>query len=140
MLRGMAARMLACATWLVCAHGAASAAPPASQGGGSVATLSADVDGDGAPDAIELGSDGVVRIGGQPRGVVRLAPAIAEGELAVSRYRGKRYVVAQIAVVAPPGPSGSPAMQREAVILSSEGGTWHERMRTPVGGVGLDHD
>jgi len=83
----------------VCAHGAAAAAPQ----GAFVASLSADVDGDGAPDAIELGGDGVLQIGGKLRGVVRLAPAIAEGELAVSRYRGKRYVVVQMLVAAPPG-------------------------------------
>src|SRR5262245_28355536 len=144
----MAARWLACATWLAWAHGAAPGAPqgasqaaaPATSRGALPARLSEDVDGDGAPDVIELEGDGVLRIGGRPGGVVRLAPAIAEGELAVARYRGKRYVVAQILVGAPPGPPGSPVMQREGVIVSVEGGTWHERLRLVLGGVGLDHD
>src|SRR5262245_62052512 len=62
-----------------------------------LATLSEDVDGDGVPDAIELGADGVVRIAGKPRGEVKVAPAIARGQLAVAYYRGKHYVVARIA-------------------------------------------
>jgi hypothetical protein len=131
----MAVRWLACAACLVWARAAL---------GAPAATLSEDVDGDGAPDAIELGADGVVRIAGAARGEVRIAAAIAQGELAVARYRGKRYVVAQIAVpavptVPAPGPRGA-ATQREAVILSAEGGTWHEVQRFALGGVGLDHD
>jgi hypothetical protein len=131
----MAVRWLACAACLVCARAAL---------GAPAATLSEDVDGDGAPDAIELGADGVVRIAGAARGEVRIAAAIAQGELAVARYRGKRYVVAQIAVPAVPAvpapPGRGAATQREAVILSAEGGTWHEVQRFALGGVGLDHD
>jgi hypothetical protein len=101
-----------------------------------VAAVREDVDGDGAADAIELGGDGVVRIAGRPGGEVKLAPAIARGELAVTRYRGKPYVTAQIvAAVGAPGATGS-----EAVILSVDGGHWHEVARFALGGVGLDHD
>lgn len=105
-----------------------------------LATLSADVDGDGAPDAIELGADGVVRIAAQPRGEVRLAPSLTSARLAVSRYRGVAYVVARI--VAPSAIPGAPrgAALSEAVILSSDGSGWREVMRFAVGGVGLDHD
>jgi len=97
-----------------------------------LAALTEDVDGDGAPDAIELGSDGVVHIGGAARGQVKLAPAIAQGRLAVSHYRGRHYVVAQIT-------SGTPAVS-EAVILRADGGAWHEVLRLALGGIGLDHD
>jgi len=99
--------------------------------GAPLATLADDVDGDGAPDAVELGSDGVVHIAGKPRGEVRLATAITHGQLAVSHYRGKHYVVAQITTV---------ASASEAVILRADGGVWHEVLRFALGGVGLDHD
>ena len=117
------------AAWLVgaaisLAAGQAQAAP--------LAALSEDVDGDGAPDAIELGADGVVRIAAKPRGEVKLAAAVARGRLAVAHYRGKHYVVAEIAEAA--------AGPREAVILYADGGGWRELLRVPVGGVGLDHD
>src|SRR4051812_2183868 len=91
----------ASAVALVAAAPGARAAP--------VAALTEDVDGDGAPDAIALDSDGVVHIAGAPRGEVKLAPAIAQGQLAVSHYRGRHYVVAQITAGAPP--------VSEAVIL-----------------------
>src|SRR4051812_48597687 len=83
-----AAATVACAG-CVLAAGAAHGAP--------LAALAADVDGDGAPDAIELEADGVVHIAGAPGGTVRLAPAIARGRLAVSWYRGQVYIVAEIA-------------------------------------------
>jgi hypothetical protein len=129
--------------WLVVGHGAL-ASPAVAAPSAPIATLSEDVDGDGAPDAIELGGDGVVRIAARPRGEVKLATAIAEGRLAVARYRGKAYVVARIvaATAAPRGPAApTPAMQDgEAVILSADGGGWREVLRVPLGGVGLDHD
>jgi hypothetical protein len=112
-----------------------------------LAALSSDVDGDGAPDAIELGSDGVVHIAGAPRGEVRLAPAVSAGQLAVARYRGKPYVVVQIALpaIAATGAAASPtpgagATASEAVILGADGGVWHEVLRFALGGVGLDRD
>jgi len=125
---------------LVLVAGAAHAAP--------LATLSDDVDGDGVADAIELGADGVVHIAGKPGGEVKLAAAIKHGQLAVTHYRGKAYVVAQITAMTAPvtTPAGAPvsptagAPGREAVILSAGGGSWHEILRVPVGGVGLDHD
>ena len=104
------------------AHGAP--APP------PLATLVDDVDGNGSPDAIELGADGVVHIAGTPRGEVKLATAITQGRLAASHYRGRSYVVAQIAT----------ATATEAVILRADGGVWHEVVRFALGGVGLDHD
>jgi hypothetical protein len=116
------------AAWLLAA-GAARAAP--------VAALAEDLDGDGAPDAIELGADGVVHLAGRPGGAVRLAPAIAHGTLAVSRYRGQVYVVAEIAAT-PSAAAAAPA--REVVILHADAGGWRELLRVPVGGVGLDHD
>jgi HEAT repeats len=134
---------LACPAWmmLVAAEIAHAAPPPPPP---PLATLSEDVDGDGAPDAIELGADGVVHIAGKPRGEVKLAAALTGGRLAVTRYRGKPYVVAQITAVtapvaAPASPTGTPA-GGEAVILSAEGGSWGELLRVPLGGVGLDHD
>lgn len=119
------------------AAGVARAAP--------VATLSEDVDGDGAPDAIELGADGIVRIAGRPRGEVRIAASIARGKLAVGQYRGQRYVVAEITPVpsaasAPSAATAAGEPQREAVILRADGAGWRELLRVPVGGVGLDHD
>lgn len=125
------ARWIAGAACLVVAGaaGAARAAP--------IAALSADVDGDGAPDAIELGADGVVHIAGVPPGEVRLAAGIARGRLAVTQYRGRRYVVAEITEAA--GAAGI-AAAREAVILSADGGGWREVLRVPLGGIGLDHD
>ncbi|HEY0476102.1 MAG TPA: HEAT repeat domain-containing protein [Kofleriaceae bacterium] len=114
------------------AAGAARAAP--------LAVLAEDVDGDGVPDAIELGADGVVHIAGKPRGEVKLAAAIAHGRLAVAHYRGKPYVVAEITTGGAAGPAGAAGGQREAVILYADGGGWREALRVPVGGVGLDHD
>src|SRR4051812_47315805 len=111
------------------AAGAAQAAP--------LAVLAEDVDGDGAPDAIELGADGVVHIAGAPGGTVRLAPGIARGRLAVSRYPGRVYIVAEIAAV-PSAAAAAPA--REVVILHADAGGWREQLRVAVGGVGLDHD
>jgi len=102
-----------------------------------IATLAEDVDGDGAPDAIELGSDGVLRIAGQPRGEVKLAAAIARGQLAVTHYRGKHYVIAQLVpALGAPGTSAA----GEAVILRADAGSWHEVARVALGGVGLDQD
>ena len=121
---------------LVLVAGVAHAAP--------LATLSDDVDGDGVADAIELGADGVVHIAGKPRGEVKLAAAITHGQLVVTHYRGKAYVVAQFtAVTAPAASPISPTAAvpgGEAVILSAAGGSWRELLRFPVGGVGLDHD
>jgi hypothetical protein len=102
-----------------------------------VAILSEDVDGDGAPDAIELGADGVVHIAGVPGGQVKLAAAIARGRLAVSRYRGRRYVVVELEPVAS---AAAAAAQREVAILGADASGWRELLRVPVGGVGLDHD
>ncbi|HEX2689591.1 MAG TPA: hypothetical protein VHN14_23395, partial [Kofleriaceae bacterium] len=101
-------------------------------------TLSQDVDGDGAPDAIELGADGVVHIAGKPRGEVKIAAAIERGQLAVAHYRGKFYVVARI--VAGAGAPNLAEVADEAVILSADRGGWRELLRVPLGGVGLDHD
>jgi len=125
---------------LVLVAGVAHAAP--------LATVSDDVDGDGVTDAIELGADGVVHIAGKPGGAVKLAAAITHGQLAVTHYRGKPYVVAQITAMTTPvtAPAASPmsptaaAPGREAVILSAGGGSWRELLRFPLGGVGLDHD
>jgi hypothetical protein len=122
-------RVAAVAAACLLVAGAAHAAP--------LAALAEDVDGDGAPDAIELGADGVVHIAGKPGGTVRLAPAIARGGLAVSRYRGQVYVFAEIAAV-PSAAAAVPA--REVVILHADAGGWRELLRVPVGGVGLDHD
>jgi hypothetical protein len=105
--------------------------------GAPLAALAEDLDGDGAPDAIELEADGVVHIAGAPGGTVRLAPAIARGRLAVSRYRGQVYIVAEIAPVAS---AADAAPAREVVILHADAGGWREQLRVPVGGVGLDHD
>ena len=147
-------RRLASLPWLLALlAGIARAAPPAPPAPPApLATLSDDVDGDGAPDAIELGADGVVHIAGKPRGDVKLATAITRGRLAVTHYRGQHYVVARIttptAPVGAPAP-GSPAAPgpapavpdgTEAVILRADGGVWHEVLRFPIGGVGLDHD
>src|SRR5262245_9376614 len=120
--------------WFACvacalAAGAAQAAP--------LATLSADVDGDGVADAIELSADGVVHIAGKLHGEVKLAVAIARGRLAVTRYRGQYYVVAEITEATAASATAIP--RREAIILHADGG-WREVLRVPVGGVGLDQD
>jgi HEAT repeats len=114
------------------------AAAPRGAHGAPLATLSADVDGDGAPDAIELGDDGVVHIAGKTGGEVRLGAALVHGRLGVTRYRGQHYVVVEI-TPAPSAASAASAPGREVVILRGDGG-WREVLRVPVGGVGLDHD
>ena len=124
----MIARPTAVLTALALAAVEAHAAP--------LATLAEDLDGDGVPDAIELGADGVVHIAGKPRGELRLAAALTAGQLAVTRYRGATYVIVQLSPVPAPG---APVV-REAVIVRADGGAWHELTRTTVGGVGLDHD
>jgi HEAT repeat protein len=127
--RRSAAHRFAGATALVCAiAGAAQAAP--------IATLSADLDGDGAPDAIELDAGGVVHITGRPAGDVRLGAAVERGRIAVSHYRGQVYVVVEIAAAG--ARSDDPG--REVVILRADAGAWRELLRVPVGGVGLDHE
>jgi hypothetical protein len=135
-------RLTGVVSTLVLAASVAHAAP--------LATLSEDIDGDGAPDAIELGADGVVQIAGKLRKEVKIAPAITRGQLAVAHYRGKHYVVARIAAAtgvprATAGarraaPVGAAAPADEAVILHADGGGWRELLRVPLGGVGLDHD
>jgi len=114
----------------ICAIGLAAGLAHATPVAPPLATLADDVDGDGSPDAVELGADGVVHIAGTPRGEVKLATAITQGRLATSHYRGRAYVVAQITT----------ATTTEAVILRADGGVWHEVVRFAVGGVGLDHD
>ena len=117
--------------------GIAQAAPA-----GPIATLSEDVDGDGAPDAIELSVDGVVHIAARPRGDVKLAQELMRGRLAVAHYRGQHYIVVQItpSSAAAAGTGGDPPPGTEAVLLRADGGLWHEVVRFPIGGVGLDHD
>ena len=121
---------------VVTAGADAHAAPPA-----TLAAVTADLDGNGAPDTVELGADGAVRIAGSARGVVKLAPSLASGRLAVTRYRDRPYVVAWI--VAATGVPASPAATRssaEVVILGADRGSWREILRSQVGGVGLDRE
>jgi hypothetical protein len=123
---------------LIAATGANAAAAPARPA--PLASIAEDIDGDGSPDAIELGGDGVVHIAGTPRGEVKIAATVAQARLAVSHYRGKYYVVAQMtATPATPAAPAAPAAS-EAVILGVAGGVWHEVLRFALGGVGLDHD
>ena len=102
--------------------GVASAAP--------VATLSADLDGDGTAETIELGGDGVVRVTGKLAGTATVAPAATKGRILVGRRAGKPIIVVDV---------GEPAA-RQAVLLELAGGTWREAIRFPLGGVGLDAD
>src|SRR4051812_25383593 len=88
------------AWWLVVTSGVAQAAP--------LATLSEDIDGDGAPDAIELGADGVVHIAGKPRGEVKLAAALTAGRLAGPPHPRQPHHVPPNTAGGPPGDAPRP--------------------------------
>lgn len=99
-----------------------------------LAQLHEDVDGDGAPDAIELTSDGMVRIvpgaPGARRAGVKIAPAVDKGRLLVGATGAAIQLVAEL----------SRGAAREAVVLAPRGGAWRVVTRFPLGGVGLDGD
>jgi len=110
------------AAFLIAAPAIASAAP--------LAALSADVDGDGAPDAIELGTDGALHVHGS---VVPIATAPTKATLAVAPIaagaHGKLAILARVTT----------AHGDEAVIVTrGAGATWQIAWRGEVGGVGLD--
>ncbi|MBA3451985.1 MAG: HEAT repeat domain-containing protein [Deltaproteobacteria bacterium] len=115
-------RLLGAAALIVVGSSIASAAP--------VATLSTDVDGDGTPDAIELGADGVLRIGGKPAATVKVADAVVRGVIDVGGTGTRQLIVVEMIL----------PQREEAVILARERGTWIEVQRFPLGGVGLDKD
>lgn len=101
---------------------------------GPLATLQADVDGDGASDALAIDVDGVLKLTGARPAQLQLAPRIIGATLAATRYRGKTYVTARLMK------QGSEAPVEEAVIVVLEGGSWRELVRIALGGIGLDHD
>ena len=92
--------------------------------------LAEDVDGNGTADAIELGSDGTLTIGGTP---VKVAPAATRGKIAVARLPAGAQIVVDVT-------SGN---TREGVVVapgSGRKGGWHVVTRFPLGGVGLDRE
>jgi hypothetical protein len=100
--------------------GAATAAP--------LASIREDVDGNGTPDVIELGADGIVQIGATAR--VKVASSVTKARIAVARSSHGAQVVVDVT-------SGA---TREGVVLERAGRTWQVATRFALGGVGLDRE
>ncbi len=115
-------RSVAASITFLALAGTAAAAP--------IASATADVDGDGTPDTIELGADGVVRVTGKLAGVATVAPSAARGRILVGHRDGKPMIVVDL------GESAS----RQGVVLVRSGASWREAARFALGGVGLDAD
>ncbi len=95
-----------------------------------VAATTADLDGDGTLEAVELGPDGVVTIAGKLAGTIKIAPDASRAKLFVGRRDGKPIVVVDL----------GPPSARQGIVLTRAGATWKEAARFPLGGVGLDAD
>jgi hypothetical protein len=98
--------------------GAANAAP--------LASIREDVDGNGTPEVIELGIDGIVQIGATAR--VKVASSVTKARIAVARSPSGTQVVVDVT-------SGE---TREGVVLERARKTWQVVTRFALGGVGLD--
>ncbi|MBL0213636.1 MAG: HEAT repeat domain-containing protein [Myxococcales bacterium] len=107
---------------LVVGAGVAHAAP--------IASASADLDGDGTAETIELGPDGIVRVAGKLAGSVTVAPTASQGRILVGRRDGKPVIVVDV----------GPPSARQGVVIVRSGAAWREAVRFPLGGVGLDAD
>ncbi len=98
--------------------GTASAAP--------VASMTEDVDGNGAPDTIELAADGTLTIAGT---AVKIAPAASRARILIAKLSTGAQLVVDV----------THGQNREGVVLDRKGG-WHVAARFPLGGVGLDRE
>jgi hypothetical protein len=96
---------------------------------GPLATAHEEVDGDGVADAIELGSDGVLHVGGKRKGDVPVATGATQARIAVAKSAGEVAIVVDVTT-----PGG-----REAVVVDARAG-WKIATRFPLGGVGLDRE
>jgi hypothetical protein len=91
-----------------------------------VAKLSEDLDGDGKPEAIELGADGQLKIAAAQ---IKIATQpITKATLAVARGGNVQLVI-----------DVTTAAGREAIVLDKSRG-WRAVVRFPLGGVGLDRE
>ena len=115
-------RIALAAPVVVALAGTAHAAP--------IATANEDLDGDGTPETIELGGDGVVKITGKLAGSVSVAPIATRGRVLVGRRDGKPLIVIEV---------GEP-VARQGIVLALAGSTWRKAAQFPLGGVGLDAD
>ncbi len=97
-------------------------ASPAIAAAAPLAAMSADVEGTGAPVAIELGGDGVVHVGGAR---VALGDPLTKAALEVAPVHGKPAILAHVTSV----------RGDEAVILT-RAAAWQIAWRGPVGAVG----
>jgi len=90
-----------------------------------IANTSADVDGDGTADTIELDDTGTLRVKGSKKATkpASLGP-VRQATIGVSQWKGAPLIVVDV------GP--------EAIILELRGDTWRELLRAPLGGQGLD--
>jgi len=114
-------RLLGAAATLLAFTSIANAAP--------LATLSDDVEGTKAPEVIEVGADGVVRIAGRRAVDLQLA-AVERARVRVARYDGRAVLLVEV----------STRTVHEAVVLERAGTAWSISARFEVGGVGLDKD
>lgn len=112
----MLARASLVAAILLAAPALAAAAP--------LATLAADVDGDGAPEVLALGADGVLHVGAA---TVALGVTPTAATLGVGPVHGKAAIVARVTT----------ATGAEAIVLV-RAAAWQVAWRGAVGGVGLD--
>ncbi len=104
-----------------------------------IATLSEDVDGDGARDAIELDATGTLRVraGAAAAAAVPVSVGTPGGavlttgsRLRAGRPQGVPTIVAELAT----------AEAREAVVVQYSRGAWRVVTRSPIGGIGLDEE
>ena len=113
----MLARASLVAAILLAARAVAAAAP--------LATLAADVDGDGAPETLALGTDGVLHVGAA---AVPLGVTPTKATLGVGPARAKAAIVVRVTT----------ANGDEAIVLTRAAAAWRVAWRGAVGGVGLD--
>lgn len=93
-----------------------------------LATRTADLDGNGTAEVIELTAEGRVRIGGARPAELRLAPDATRGAIAIAiaHARGAPQLVIEL----------ERAGRREGIVLEARGGAWREVIRVPLGPVG----
>ncbi|MDB4953446.1 MAG: lyase domain protein repeat-containing protein [Myxococcales bacterium] len=103
---------------LVLSTGIAEAAP--------VATLAADLDGDGVADRADLDPSGALRIEGKAAGSVKIEGSLVHASMTGASVGGT--------------PTIAVATSNEAIIVERDAHGWQVVARAPIGGVGLDQD
>src|SRR5262249_45720923 len=93
------------------------------------ARLTADVDGDGTDEQLELTGDGVVHIRGKAPADVKVIGEAQQGTLGVSQWNGKPLVVVGL----------TSHGASESVVLAQDGKRWSELVPVPTGTT-LDRD